>query len=205
MWQQEASNPTEHFRPKMAVQPEAGFVSASTGYWWLAWDWNNLLFSCTTCNGQDRKGHRFALAPGSAPLEPEEPPPGDENSMFIDPGQEDPMDHIIFVERRPGEWVPVPRNGSPRGKYTIKTLGLDHPDLLTFYDDHVSYTAQPSLDEVRSALRAEEPTSVTSAWSSALRKLFHRRQRFLALSFDVVNASIPATTRARWHLSLQRP
>lgn len=37
----------EHFRPKSL-------------YWWLAWTWENLLFSCMDCN-REHKGEEFPL------------------------------------------------------------------------------------------------------------------------------------------------
>src|SRR4051812_22350680 len=57
----EASHPTEveHYRPKGAVKDEEEeVVTIQTpngaedhpGYWWLAYEWNNLLPSCIDCN-----------------------------------------------------------------------------------------------------------------------------------------------------------
>ena len=202
---QETANPTEHFRPKGSVTVDPHYVTSSVGYWWLAWDWNNLLFSCTTCNSQARKGNHFALEAGSTPLAPHEPPPGDERPMFIDPSREDPIDHITFVQLRRGHWVPRPRRRSTRGEYTIAKLGLDRPDLLTFYRDHVERTVQPQLQHVRAALRTEDPKMISTAWRRSMRLLFHPRVRFHALSHDVLNTTIGAKDRQRWRLSLPRP
>lgn len=56
-----ASGPAdiEHYRPKGAVQEE----KTHSGYWWLASDWTNLLYSCIDCNR--RRRHRV-YAPGMA-------------------------------------------------------------------------------------------------------------------------------------------
>src|SRR5262245_40916138 len=50
----------ENFRPKATVSDEEG-KSVSEGYWWLAYDWNNLLLSCGTCN-RLHKRNRFPIA-----------------------------------------------------------------------------------------------------------------------------------------------
>lgn len=201
----ETQNPTEHFRPKAKVTSDPNYVTSPVGYWWLAWNWDNLLFSCTTCNSQARKGNHFALEPGSTPLSPRQEPPGDEQSMFIDPSCEDPLDHIVFVQLRRGHWVPRPYKGSSRGHYTVAKLGLDRPDLLTLYRDHVEHTVQPRLQQIRSALPTEDPRKISTAWHRCLRMLFHPRARFHALSYDVLNAAISAEARQRWRLSLPRP
>lgn len=35
----------EHFRPKTKTTEDG-----NPGYWWLAYDWSNLFFSCKACN-----------------------------------------------------------------------------------------------------------------------------------------------------------
>ena len=41
----------EHFRPKAQVEED----SKHPGYWWLAYEWDNLLISCKTCNQKYKK------------------------------------------------------------------------------------------------------------------------------------------------------
>lgn len=48
----------EHYRPKTAVTSEKGKKS-KPGYFWLASDWENLLYSCERCNRA--KGTKFPL------------------------------------------------------------------------------------------------------------------------------------------------
>ncbi len=50
----------EHFRPKGKVEEDADHG----GYWWLAYDLNNYLLSCSLCN-RVRKRDRFPLRPGA--------------------------------------------------------------------------------------------------------------------------------------------
>lgn len=47
----------EHFRPKDGI---SGLVH--TGYYWLGYEWSNLLFSCGNCNRP--KSNNFPLMPG---------------------------------------------------------------------------------------------------------------------------------------------
>ncbi len=48
----------EHFRPKKAVK-ECKKNKENFGYYWLAYDWDNLLLSCSTCN--KKKGTSFPI------------------------------------------------------------------------------------------------------------------------------------------------
>ncbi len=45
----------EHFRPKTAVRQSNKHKEQYPGYYWLAYDWDNLLLSCHECNS-DWKG-----------------------------------------------------------------------------------------------------------------------------------------------------
>ena len=202
MLQLSASHPVEHFRPK--AKAIRGDGSESPGYWWLAWTWDNLLFSCGTCNGMNRKGNHFGLESGSTPLVAHEQPPAGEISSLLTPfGGEDPIDHIIF--RKLSRWQPFPRNGSSRGKYTIAKLGLDDGPLLDHYESHVTRIVQPPLGLFRGVIRKQDPVEITRAWRRLVRMLFGLKMPFQALSYDVVDFSIDLTVRQQWRLELPRP
>lgn len=49
----------EHFRPKAKVTED----STHSGYWWLAYNFENYLLSCSRCNSSC-KGNYFPLMPG---------------------------------------------------------------------------------------------------------------------------------------------
>jgi hypothetical protein len=51
----------EHFRPKAACRQTSGDALTRPGYYWLAYDWSNLLLACGPCN-QRHKGNLFPLA-----------------------------------------------------------------------------------------------------------------------------------------------
>jgi uncharacterized protein (TIGR02646 family) len=117
-----AHGDVEHFRPK------AGWVQGSErlnkpGYYWLAYDWDNLLFSCQICN-QSHKRNRFPLSvPGGRAISHHDAV-NDETPLFIHPAIEHPAEFIHFKEE-----MPVAVNGNERGKVTIEGLGLDREPL----------------------------------------------------------------------------
>ena len=111
----------EHFRPKTAYKRTGMRGYVYPGYYWLAYDWTNLLYSCEICNRTYKKNefplgneltrklfhnHPNALA--------------DEDRLLIDPTIEDPADFITFKQE-----VPVPVNGNTKGAKTIEVLKLD--------------------------------------------------------------------------------
>ena len=48
----------EHFRPKGRV---TGNQSLTNGYYWLCYEWTNLLPSCHECNSVEAKGDKFPI------------------------------------------------------------------------------------------------------------------------------------------------
>jgi len=133
----------EHFRPKRAVTDEndvpvtitrpGGRQEQHPGYFWLAYNWKNLLPSCTSCNQPGDEGigkrNRFPL----------EPPPGHgitdtdittERPLLInpaDPDDDDPENHLD-IELETG--IMCSRNNSRRGEACVKIFGLNIRDQL---------------------------------------------------------------------------
>lgn len=111
----------EHFRPKAAWRQEKESKLSRPGYYWLAYTWDNLLWSCKICNGKHKKN-----------LFPIEDPAGrncpgrsiaGEVPMLIDPSVCDPRDHIRFkLEKAVARTV--------AGQVTIDALGLNRDPLL---------------------------------------------------------------------------
>lgn len=130
---------TEHFRPILG------------GYWWLAWDWDNLLFACVTCNGP--KSHVFELLPGSHKLQPGERPPGQEHPKLINPLVEDPLQLIAFKKGPSGAWEPTGTDPDRRGEETIGQLGLRQ-----HYNHHQRWATGVLLD-IRPVEQAVEAAS----------------------------------------------
>lgn len=108
----------EHFRPKRAVtETREDTVMQYPGYYWLAYDWDNLFLSCKGCN-QTWKRNSFPLSnPANRTrwhndvntIENEEP-------LLVNPSDE-PRDHIRFSNEAP---YPI----DEIGQVTIRELGL---------------------------------------------------------------------------------
>jgi len=209
MREQMKRNDVEHFRPKGRADRAPGRAERH-GYWWLAWTWENLLFSCRNCNQAPAKWDQFPLAPGSEPLMPEQAPPGGERPLLIDPASESGVEHIQFVWTTLGptgtaRWMPRPRNGSRKGAWTLKVCHLDRPDMLDLYGQHVENNVKPKLEGVLSAIRAARTAEAQAEWARAVRSLLNARQEFVGLSYDVMNHLLPPVVRAAHGLVLPVP
>jgi hypothetical protein len=60
---QDRRGDVEHFRPKSAAKE-----ATHKGYWWLAYEFENYLLSCITCNSSHKRT-LFPLQPGAAHVE----------------------------------------------------------------------------------------------------------------------------------------
>ena len=74
----------EHFRPKGKVTDEN-----HPGYWWLAYDWDNLLIACKVNNTIDKDNH-FPLLGGGQRANTEADMLENERPVLINPAVEDP-------------------------------------------------------------------------------------------------------------------
>lgn len=127
----------EHYRPKAGLRDEDnslvmivgrdGARIPHPGYFWLAYEWTNLLPSCTRCNvvtGTRRrgpmfgKGNRFPVRGQRATLPDEE---ALEEPVLLNPVIDEPAEHMTVDSTG----VVAPLNGSDRGDQTIKMLGLN--------------------------------------------------------------------------------
>ncbi|MES1250215.1 MAG: hypothetical protein ABUL46_05990 [Chitinophaga rupis] len=112
----------EHYRPK------AGWIQDNEalnqpGYFWLAYDWNNLCYSCQICNQRHKKNF-FPLLDNSTRALSHHYPIDNETPVFIKPDNEDPEVLIEFKEE-----IPFAVAGNQRAKITIEKLGLDRETL----------------------------------------------------------------------------
>jgi uncharacterized protein (TIGR02646 family) len=121
-----AEGDVDHFRPKLKVTESPGH----SGYWWLAYEWSNYLFSCKACNSDYKKNHfpllheRHRAATKDDDLTLERP-------VLIDPSWEEPADFIDYDwDSDPEKVLPVGRDAENRGEETIKILRLAIRDDL---------------------------------------------------------------------------
>jgi uncharacterized protein (TIGR02646 family) len=150
----------EHFRPKGAIETDAGL--RKPGYWWLAARWDNLLPSCIRCNRKETltlfDGSRLLSGKGNRfPLNDEERRAhvvgGEsmEEPLLIDPCREDPSDFIRFVDND-GNCIAVPVDedqtslSAQRARASIDTYGLNRFGLVR---DRSRYMGRAKLSLAR--------------------------------------------------------
>ena len=111
----------EHFRPKGAAKQKHGQSEEYPGYYWLAYDWDNILVSCERCNSS-HKGNLFPLAGQRKRAQSHHDDVKVEQPLFVNPAREDPRRHIRF---RAEAAMPI----TGMGRETIQGLGLRRSDL----------------------------------------------------------------------------
>jgi uncharacterized protein (TIGR02646 family) len=115
----------EHFRPKLNVAND----NNHPGYWWLAYEWDNYLLSCKTCN-QTHKKTNFPLLSCSTRAQTPEDDLKTEKPVLINPAEENPEDYIGF-DWSIGLYVKaIGRDDALRGHNTALLLGLNAKTLL---------------------------------------------------------------------------
>ncbi len=114
----------EHFRPKAGFVQNWDDTLVRPGYYWLAYKWENLFFSCQICNQRQKKNH-FPLENPRLRARTSKDDLLKERPLFLDPGSDDPRIHIVFKEE-----VAVALDGSVRGSSTIEAIGLNRPEML---------------------------------------------------------------------------
>lgn len=203
-------NDVEHYRPKARGDRRPG-SSFTHGYWWLAWNWSNMLFACANCN-RSGKNDSFPLKSGSGVLHPEADPPGGEVPLLLDPaGRTNPATHIQFkyepVDPRlggPPQWCARPRGASERGDATINVLRLNHSNLLDMRRDHVETVVRREADLVLAALTAGTRASVRAAVRRAT-EIMTSRHAYALLARDAMELLVPPSAGVTWPLPSQVP
>jgi uncharacterized protein (TIGR02646 family) len=111
----------EHFRPKKAHKKYLQKGLTYPGYYWLAYDWSNLMYSCEKCN-RKFKGNDFPLFNEGTrcAYHTHVNPTANEDCLLINPTTENPSLYITF-----DKGIPIPVNHSLKGKVSIKKYGLD--------------------------------------------------------------------------------
>lgn len=181
------------------------WIPRSPGYWWLAWTWENLVFGCTGCNSGVKRV-RFPQTNTASVLGAHEEPPGDESPLLLDPADPlvDPLDHIQYrwVYNR---WVPVARDGSPRGAWTIALLRLDSsPALLTAYASRVRQLER-CVQALDAARKKGDVGVLRGEWEAARQEALDPKEPLLGLAYDWLDARYPTQWRENHGLVLHKP
>ena len=107
-----------HFRPTSSAVGLDG-VASRQHYWWLTYEWTNLLPICSDCNRS--KGSRFPIRGTRADQ-------GEsfdrEGRLLLDPCTDDPASHLVFFSDG------TVASDTDQGKTTIDALALNRPHLV---------------------------------------------------------------------------
>lgn len=197
--------PVEHVRPKAGATSADGTASPQH-YWWLTWTWENLVFSCASCNSQGNKGNRFWLMAGTprlpVPVPPVNPSWFDvsaESPVLIDPRREDPLDFIEWrvvdqrLPRRRWRWTIRGRDPQKRGSGSIELLGLK--SLVDTVNAHLQGLL--ALDaQLRAHLDAQRAAEAQAAWHDIVNAYVTKPGApFRAASWWALEALWPAAAR----------
>jgi len=180
-----AYSPVEHFRPKGGAQDLSGskWVMEKTHYWWLAWTWSNLYFSCAECNLKKHKGNKFPIKSSTKRID--EPPAPvtfpianqyfnvkNEQNLLLDPREDDPFKHL--------EWNPVDRR-KPKVKWIWTILGRDKRGSTTIdvlklkrrvdeVNDHLD-AIRLAWGQIDGHLRSGRLQDARAVWMEAITKV----------------------------------
>ncbi len=152
----------EHYRPKGRIRELPGKVVKvrihgedieHPGYWWLAYDWSNLLPSCIDCNRRRRHGDEgveagkaeFFDVRGPRAVLPGDPLPPEE-ALLLDPSSSgfDPSQHFEFNED--GTIKPV----SEEARYSCQLLGLNVREQLVAQRQLAYFNAKTVFSQILS-------------------------------------------------------
>jgi hypothetical protein len=117
-----AHGDVEHYRPKGGWMQKDGDKLTQPGYYWLAFDYSNLYFSCQKCNQVFKKNY-FPLRVPSKRARTHRTNIAREEPLIVDLGAMDPALHITFNAE-------VAVGLTDVGKETIKRTGLNRKELV---------------------------------------------------------------------------
>lgn len=113
----------EHFRPKGGYHSIRGTKIKKPGYYWLAYDWKNLYFSCSGCNSKSGKGNLFPLQDELARAKSHCDDYRRETPLLLNPGgRKNPKNHIVFKNE-------YPAGKTIFGRKTIEICRIDRDSL----------------------------------------------------------------------------
>lgn len=127
-----AHGDVEHYRPKGGFRQSGADPLEQPGYFWLAYDWENLFLACQLCN-QSFKKNLFPLADPSKRARSHLDALHAEEPMLIHPADEEPITLIGFREE-----IAFPIGDHPRARATIEVVGLNRETMAEHRRDHLA-------------------------------------------------------------------
>ncbi len=153
----------EHFRPKAGYKQQDADELKCPGYYWLAYEWGNLFYSCQLCN-QRFKRNLFPLRDGRRRARSHTHQLSREEPLLVDPSTRDPSAYIGFHEE-----YAYAVGGCREGECTIKVLGLNRQELVEVRRDRLQRLRV--LVQLRDLLRDKIATTLTLALAEQLRSV----------------------------------
>lgn len=112
----------EHFRPKGGYRQKKNDKIKRPGYYWKAYDWDNLFFSCEVCNSRHKKNY-FPLEEETHRAKNHHENIDEEHPLLVHPSQDEPESHIGFRRE-------VCRSKDRKGEESIAAYGLNRGKLV---------------------------------------------------------------------------
>lgn len=120
-----SNSDVEHYRPKAAYSEILGSKSLYPGYFWLAYEWDNLFLACQVCN-QIFKNDFFPIEDNATRAQINAFSIANELPILIHPSIDNPEEHISYRET-------TPYGLTERGTKTIEYLGFGRLDTSKIY------------------------------------------------------------------------
>ena len=145
----------QRFAPGRATTPPKAEVSEKSpprpGYWWLAYEWANLLLACKTCNEQYKKA-QFPIR-GTRATKPDDSLE-EEMAWLLDPASDDVEGALSFdwVTRSESVLIYGIGHDGERANKTVRVVGLNRASLARERWDDL----QPLKRVARNMIRAQE-------------------------------------------------
>jgi uncharacterized protein (TIGR02646 family) len=113
----------EHYRPKKGVTEDP----THPGYYWLAYDIENLLPCCEKCNRARGKKNHFPVKGFRAhfpdDIDKEEP-------LLLHPYKHNPNEHLKFIPGRDGLYLGIANGITDIGKTSVEIYNLNRAELV---------------------------------------------------------------------------
>lgn len=117
------SGDVDHYRPKKKVTEDP----MHPGYYWLAYDKNNLLPSCERCNRAGGKMNQFPVRGFRAHRREEL---DDEEPLLLNPYNHNPADHLKFPPAEDGTYFGNVVGTTEIGKKSVEVYNLNRLELV---------------------------------------------------------------------------
>lgn len=169
----------DRFRPNNGVRDKKNYFEDL--YWWLAFDWMNLIYCCKECN--QYKANYFPIRGDRALSKADNL--DDERRMLVNPYEDNPNTHFYYDES--GGINPF----SEEGNQTIALLRLDRSDLV-----ERRRTERKALIDTIEEIQQKESPSVDPLAFGYLRDIYYESDKtiqFLALKKATLIQEIDTT------------